>query len=236
MPSIPNRLRTLFSRLVTGVGQLLPGKPQERKIPVAEIKPALERYVREYNARVQEYADDLASGKDTVRIWRARMQAEIRLLHWAAAAVGAGGFANLRPEDYGEIERATNAEVAFLNKWAAQLERQATPISAAQVTARARQYGGAGTVTASRTQTRTAGWPELPFEPKDRTKCRRNCKCGWQWRNVDQEALDADVYWKLADAEHCETCLRRAAACKPLKIRGGVIINLPANMNELIAS
>lgn len=60
----------------------------------------------------------------------------------------------------------------------------------------------------------------LPAMPGDGTTlCVTNCKCEWEVDVVDDEAGDYDAYWRLGDADHCQTCIVRSRDWAPLKIR-----------------
>jgi hypothetical protein len=47
-----------------------------------------------------------------------------------------------------------------------------------------------------------------------------NCKCRWEIVPVDKKKGDYDAYWRMSDAEHCQTCIERAQRWNPLRIRG----------------
>lgn len=66
-----------------------------------------------------------------------------------------------------------------------------------------------------------ADWP-IPAVPGDgSSQCGEFCRCHVKKKIWDAERGDADLYWVLEPgAEHCQTCLERAAAWSPLKIRG----------------
>lgn len=63
----------------------------------------------------------------------------------------------------------------------------------------------------------------LPAMPAQGTQCRSNCKCKWDIQWIDRQAGDADCYWNLGDAEHCQTCLTRSEQWHPVRIRGGML-------------
>lgn len=236
-------LRRQFSRLLTGAAAILRPTPKEtateREIKQQQkvAREKVERYQAEFKTRTAELAGRLARDEIDPRFWRNAMLREIRFLLYTGAAAGAGGIGNLTPADLQRIDTKTQEQANYLDRWVAQLERQEKDKrSEAQIANRAAMYAGSGLQLAVETvdKNQFRQFPDLPFYPKDRTKCRTNCKCGWQWANVDKERLDADVFWRLAPAEHCQTCLKRAEACNPLKIRGGQFINMPVNMNELL--
>jgi len=231
---ISDKLRGVFQRIVQGAGSILPGRRPAEPVEEKNIRPALEKYQADFDERTGKLAEDFESGKINLREWRGQMQHEIHMLQWAGAAVGAGGFTNLSAHGgYEELERKVREQVDYLNRWAAEIERKGKP-SLAQLKNRARAYGQQAVVTASEAQNRAGGWPTLPFQPKVSTKCNGGCQCRWRWMIKDAQNLDADVFWELAEAEHCPTCIARSKACYPLKIRNGAFENLPSNMSELM--
>ncbi len=51
-----------------------------------------------------------------------------------------------------------------------------------------------------------------------------NCKCSWDIKVLDAEAGDYDATWVMHPAEHCQTCIERAAQWAPLQIRDGMLM------------
>jgi len=65
--------------------------------------------------------------------------------------------------------------------------------------------------------------PFMPALPGEGTQCRSRCKCKWEVVELDGEAGDYDLYWRLgASRRHCQTCPARATAWSPYQIRNGV--------------
>lgn len=254
--SIPDLARNLYRRLREGVSFVLPREAtpeevearRERNLPQGErdlrdaqakAQAQLAAYQAKFNTRVNELGDQLARQAITPREFRGQMLTEIRYLILTGTAIGAGGVGKLTPDDLGRVDARVKEQARYLDNWIAQIERQpAEARSAAQLQMRARMYGGAGGLALEETQDKTAfrEFPNLPVYPKDRTLCRNNCKCRWSWRNVNRESGDADVYYVLGDAEHCETCVKRAAAFKPLKIRAFSFVNMPPSLDGLVTT
>lgn len=242
-------IRDVFRRILTGAGKPLrpnaepapEAKPDTNKEVVASqqrVDDILAKYRAEFDKRVEAKAQQLASGELSPGVFRATMLGEIRASLYTAAAAAAGNAARLRPEDFARIDAEVKRQAQYLDNWIAQLER--TPPeqrSAAQIANRAKLYGGAMGRFASETTDRLVfkEFPNLPFYPKDQTLCRNNCKCRWEWTKVDRATLSAEIYWRLGVAEHCETCLNRAKAFKPLRIVGGQFVNMPTDLSPFIA-
>jgi hypothetical protein len=66
--------------------------------------------------------------------------------------------------------------------------------------------------------------PKLPVYPGDPNQliCKFMCKCWLDVERIDTRAYD--VYWKLSNSEHCESCLALNEAWSPLEIRDGVVL------------
>ena len=226
--NIRDRARRLISRIF-GTG---PNKPR----PLAEdtqarIRARVDAAQADFNNRVTALAQGLTGGTETLRTWRAKMITEIRYLLLTSAAAGAGGGGRLKPDDIARVDAAVRTQVGYLNRWVAQMERAPALPSAAFIANRAKMYGGSGTAVAEEAADKRAfqEFPDLPFYPAHRTLCRNNCKCHWEWRVLDRENGDADVFWRLGNAEHCETCVVRARACAPLRCRAFQWVNLPTD-------
>lgn len=256
-------IRDFFRNLLTGTANTLArlNDPQHylregRQPPVPQVTPdasaaaqqqALDKvakYRAEFNKRASALAADFAGGKLTPTQFRGDMLREIRFNLYTAAAAGAGGIGNLRPDDIARVDMEVKRQAEFLDAWIAQVER--TPPeqrSAGQMQVRAQLYGGAAGQMVQETidKVQFREFPNLPFYPKDwTTACGGNCACGWIWENVDRDKGDADIFWRLnvlraiAPEEHCEHCLLRASTFKPLKIRNFVFINLPTDLSPFM--
>ncbi len=87
--------------------------------------------------------------------------------------------------------------------------------------ARAQMY--ADSITNPYWSGKTRGWA-LPAMPGDgTTQCLTHCKCAWEIETLAGDG-NADAYWRLGAAEHCQTCTQRAHEWSPLQIRGGELL------------
>lgn len=234
--------RAIWNRITGAIGVLnRPKQPEARADVARQQREALERvaaYETIFNERVADLARRLESGDLPVRGFRAEMVTEIRFMVMTGVIAAVGGWGNLTPEDVARADERVREQVRYLDNWIAQLERADT-ISAVQVANRAALYAGVGRAVMQETFDKSVmrDFPDLPFYPRDgSTLCMTRCYCGWVWENVDYNAGNADVYWRMdvlsgREHEHCETCLRRAAAFRPLKIRGFQFVNLPADLS-----
>lgn len=235
MPGITDRLRTLLRRIASGSRHIIPRNEPVPKIDESRVRELVGKYEVEFNKRVTGYAEDLASGKISPMEYRAKFLVDLRYLLITSAAIAAGGIGNLRREDIALADQRMREQVVYLDKWVAQLERNpAQRGSLGQLTNRARMYSQSGHALAEEVtaQARYRGFPTLPYFPKKKTLCKSNCKCHWEWQNVDREKGNADLEWKLmASAEHCATCVKRADY-GPLHIRAFRFTNLPSNLQD----
>lgn len=247
---IGDKLRDVIRRLGQGISFILPREatPEEveqrrgkRPDPEAEARARqaaaaekIARYRDEFNKRVTELGMQLGAKEITPQEFRAKMLIEIRFNLITAAAAAAGSIGSLTPADLQRVDAKVLEQTRYLDNWVAQIERQPDKEwSGAALGNRARMYAGTAEALAAETVDKNvhAEFPNLPFYPAQKTSCRNNCKCGWEWRMVDRDKGNADVYWRLGRAEHCKQCLARAAAFAPLQIRNWKIVNLPADLS-----
>ena len=183
---------------------------------------AFARYARFYTEQVNRLADQLAASDITVQQWLAQMTIEVERLHTTAYVVGAGGLSEITQEDMQKIASINAQQRGFLTGWAQQLAGE-DEISAAKIKQRAQLYLNAANATLQKATTAAMGMPQLPAYPGDgTTECLVNCKCTWWIKRMPGRG-NWDCTWKLAPAEHCDTCNARAVAWSPLQIRSGQI-------------
>ncbi len=252
---IGDKLRDVLRRLGQGLSNILPREatPEEseeyrrrRAGPDPETEAQqrqqaaqekIARYRQEFDRRVTELGKQLGDRKITPQEFRAQMLIEIRFNLITAAAAAAGSVGSLTPADLQRVDAKVREQTRYLDNWIAQIERQPQKEwSGDALGVRARMYGGSAEALASETIDKNVHgeFPNLPFYPKQRTACRANCKCRWEWRNVDREKGNADVYWLLGRAEHCKQCIARAEAFSPLQIRNWNFVNMPPDLSQLI--
>ena len=148
----------------------------------------------------------------------AKWEAEFRriIVERTAAAYFAGnGGANLTPFMDRELGALMQRQLDYFEGFA----KVVGTLSPAEAAARAALYVGPLKAAYSRGQATL--W-DLPFHPTEGTPCRGNCKCSWRIDVLDLEELNANAYWELGQAEHCDECRARAAR-SPYRIREGVL-------------
>lgn len=185
---------------------------------------AIATYLEYFAAQAERHANDLVSGKMDIGQWLIVMENELYQLHFTMYAIGAGGATNLDASDIDEINAIVTNQSAYLRRWAVQLRQEELP-SLEYMVNRSMLYGADATNhTVAVAQTRALGMPRLPFYPADRTDCMVNCKCRWRINKLEGDG-NYNCFWVMGNAEHCDTCLARARAASPLRIRDGIILD-----------
>lgn len=187
-------------------------------------REAVERAQEDYRKRARALALLLIGGGVSLSLWTMQMQSEIRQLHLLVAIL-AGGNLDTDFALRALVERNIHRQLFYFNRWVTQLALQT--LTADQIDAivrRAWLYGAAVGETYSGALAHALGVPALPFHPKDRTLCHIGCRC--KWRIVQLKGIsNYNCFWVPDAFESCPTCLARARAANPLKVRNGRIVN-----------
>lgn len=216
---------TKFFNFITGKSDQLVKSGQGRIVDEGKAQSVFAKYKTEFEKQVDKITDDLISQHINARQWKALVMNEIRYLMITSAAIGAGGLGMLGPKDIAEVDNAVAKQSKFLDGFASQIEKiEPGGLQFGKLKKRTVQYFGSGRPLLEKVIARSGGRPDLPFYPAQGTDCGNNCGCSWKWKVVNIENGDYDVFWTLADLEHCETCNERARVCNPLQIRGGTLI------------
>lgn len=249
-------LRRHFRNLLEGAASFMPHEstPEEAAAyriahePIAvtehrnhqiQMAQRLKALKVEFDARSKAIMERLIKGEIDTRTAQALLTIEIHHNLLTGAAIGVGGIGRMTKEDIARVDAQLKVEVGYLSRWMAQVDRQPDKEwSAAYMANRASMYGGSAATMASESldKNQMREFPDLPWHPRDGTTlCRRGCCCGWVWEQVDREKGSALVFWRLdvngTPKEHCETCLLRAGAFKPLIIKDFKFVNMPADLS-----
>lgn len=156
-----------------------------------------------------------------VAAWEAELERALRDYHAAAYLAGSGARTpdQVRPPARVAIERDIATQLAYLRRFGVTIRENATWEKGWKT--RAQSYADAIQVPYWRGRTKMLPLPAMPGEG---SQCLTHCRCSWEIVTVDAAANDYDCYWRMSDAEHCQTCLERAATWSPLEIRGGRLI------------
>lgn len=219
---------SLFQRLVgivsNVVGLFTPSEPPPRE----DVDAQMARLIDEYNHTVDRLVAELEAGRATIGQFVGAMPSLIKEHQLAAAVIASGGEDRASPQVLALAQRNVSEQLAYFDQWKAELLQQAVEgklPSTAYIANRAKMYGKAALTTAQQAQVEAQGLPDLPFYPGQATRCRVNCRCYWDIKPVNVERGDYDCFWQLGAAEHCTTCLARNRIARPLKVRGGEIVN-----------
>lgn len=162
--------------------------------------------------------DNLAAGELSAEAWYAAMLDELAVSYTAAYMAGQGsGF--LDPADIANIAFYVGNQAKFLDNF--RFEVQSAPQFRPGWKERALQYANGIAAPYWRGATKVLPLPAMPGDGS--TQCLSNCKCLWEVETLDEAAGDYDAFWTLGVADHCQTCIERAALWKPLRIRNGRI-------------
>lgn len=164
----------------------------------------------------------LIAGDTEVAAWEEALARALVEYHLASYADGAGIAPNqLTSQERRVIAKYVQLQLDYLQGFGNDLEAgryAGKPLGAA---ARAAMYGGAA--NGSWWMGKTRGYV-LPAYPGDgTTQCRTNCRCRWEIVPLEGSG-NANAYWRLGAAEHCQTCAVRAEDWSPLEIRGGDVV------------
>ncbi|GIW06370.1 MAG: hypothetical protein KatS3mg060_1175 [Dehalococcoidia bacterium] len=168
-------------------------------------------FLERRRADIALVTDRLLAGDLPTAAWYAAMRWEIAQTTIVQYAFGRGGRSQLTDQDRRTIAELIGEQEARLFRFA--LEVEAGELSARQIAARAQLYVDSATRAYERGQA-AAFRVVLPAYPGDgSTLCRARCKCHWA---LEDDELVVRATWTLGSAEHCETCLDRAARWAPL--------------------
>lgn len=173
--------------------------------------------------RVRDGLDTLSDGVNSGALdpvaWHNEVVQLLRVGYTAAYLDGRGDTA-LSPGAQRLLARMVAEQVDYLNGFLDQVE--ADGWSDARDRARLRMYGAS--VRQAYERGATFGLPLGQVPGDGKTKCLTQCKCRLRIKWIDEEELDADVYWELGKAEHCPDCVSLSQEWAPLRIRGGEVV------------
>jgi len=175
----------------------------------------LERLLADLLGSIRDHNAARAADRIDTDRWQILVAKDLYAGHYAAYMLGRG------TKDIGEPSRKlvtsiVAEQVDYLNAFANQIDKDGWRDAFG---ARAAMY--IGSIKQSYYRGKTFGI-DMPFVPGDgSTPCLSNCRCHMTIDWLDEENLDADVYWKLGAEDHCGVCPERAAQ-SPYRFREGV--------------
>lgn len=163
-----------------------------------------------FELRFRDMADDLASGRATLGEFQTAMRQELRNLYALQVVAGAGGERSaVSPDDWLALGPKLKRQYEYLAQFAREIKDG--NLSAAQISARAALYTRAS---------KSAYWSlvngdyPVPAQPGDGTVCR----CGCEWRFVENPDGSVDAYWERSLEDSCEVCIQRERDWNPYHI------------------
>lgn len=179
-------------------------------------------YRDEFADAIKDRADvltsRLAAGEITIGQWVTQAREDLKIAYLNQYALGRGGFAQMKPEDYGSIGGQLANQYAYLQDFAEEIAQGG--LTEGQIRARLRMYFESSTQAFERAKARAFGlaFDALPAYPGDgKSECLSNCRCGWE---LKLEGSNVAAYWRLSRVEHCETCKQRGRDWSPLVVQG----------------
>jgi hypothetical protein len=184
-----------------------------RFIGAAQMATLRDQFIIHQRDQMQAIADRVARDAITRRDMVLQAREVIKGTTLDCYALAKGGRGHMTQSDYGKVGAMVKAQYQYLQ----QLEQRLKDgkLSAAQLAYQLKAY-----VTATKTafeagKVASYGVPSLPAYPGQGSECLYNCKCRW---NIVDTPDAWECTWTLSAAEHCPTCLRRAAEWNPLRV------------------
>lgn len=233
---ILDRVRRGIGNLFRPVSNIFNRKKPAPPFDRAGAMAKLQAHVARYQIAVARYSAELVADRMSMTAFQELLWNAIKEVYTTAAVAAAGGLQWMGQEQLSRLNKVLQEQRPYFVEFMNTLER--TPqdkLSAAYIQRRALMYtdNAAKLIDMIETQ-QFPGLPELPFYPKEASLCGRRCYCKWSIKDVDPARGDWDCTWVLdRDKDNCETCVARAAVCKPLQIRGWSVPPLRRTNPEL---
>lgn len=119
-----------------------------RFVPRTAVRQALSEFVDAAAVRIEVDARLLQAGRINLSEWQLRMEANLKAIHTASAAIAAGGWAQATARDWSAAAVRLKKQYAFLRRFARQIE-QGLPLDG-RFLVRAASYAVAGDGTYER--------------------------------------------------------------------------------------
>jgi len=188
----------------------------------AEIQALL----KSANAEIKDAMYKLSIGAIDVNEWVAIMRRILAKSQSLAYLAGVGATSFI-PEQLQIVARNIARQFPFLRRFARVLQNE---IDAGNIDSIIEKFSRRAelytqTITSNYWQGRGYGKPAPPAYPGDGTsQCLTQCRCRLEYEELDRDKGDWNIYWRLGEAEHCQTCRTRAREWSPLRYRGGRLI------------
>src|SRR3972149_2402591 len=178
------------------------------------IDDVLNELIAKLGAEIQVLMDDYAAKVISLDEWHEKFKALLARYH-SAAFMAASGSDFLNQVERRLVDLYVGTQMEFLDNFADAMgaEEEFKPAW------RSRALMYAQAIKAPYWAASAEALP-LPAMPGDGTSiCLTRCRCHWEITVLDEARGDYDCFWELSPVEHCQTCIERAKAWKPLQIR-----------------
>lgn len=193
---------------------------------------------REFNATISGLSRRVANGDISPDEWFQEFMGANRRVQLQAASASVGGRQNIGSQQIVVAEARLREQRRFALGFREQLQEIADSdvlvFNENAINARSQMYGQSSHATFEVGFQVGIGMPILPAQPGIRTDCLTNCKCRWIIRRLAGDG-NFDCFWRLAPAEHCDTCLARARLFNPLQVRNGRILMPSGATSQIFA-
>lgn len=124
-------------------------------VPSSAVRSALDTVVARSGDRLRALTTQLRQGDLDIPAWQQQVQAEVKSLHLATAAVSRGGWAQMTYSDFGWTGQRLRGQYAYLRQFAVDVASGKQPINGT-LEARAALYAEAARSTAREMERRLA--------------------------------------------------------------------------------
>lgn len=222
MPRVTTTATRYF--FMRSLGNLLNAPPRRTKQGYEDYPPELGLAVGEFAHAIDNLMNMLENGEITPEEWQEQFNGLVAYFMLTGYALGSGELPDEEAQQ--NLSSGIESQLAFLGAFAALVKMAADngTLRDKMPAFRRRAQMYATAMVAPFWRGKTIGLP-LPALPGDMsTQCGQNCKCQWEIHWLDYTRGDADAYWVLRPAEHCQTCKERAERWNPLRIRNHELI------------
>lgn len=162
-----------------------------------------------YSSGMQRMADNLLHGTLSLEDWHKNMKDAIRQMYAYQAAAGVNGDqSQMRDDDWTRIQDNIGAQYAYLDNFAADIEKAVETEGASLdfIPNRATLYAKSAQAEFWRQATDDA---DLPAYPGDGTsECLGQCGCEWV-------CINGKWHWQRGKDDSCTTCIEREQTWNP---------------------
>lgn len=206
--AIGGALGALLERIISQPGRVV--------IPRLDSR-SMQGITADLQRRMDELSDLYTNGELLLDDWHIRMQRLITEAH-TRYSFQQGALTSAERQ---RLEERIRREFGFLERFRADIE--AGKMTPAQIKARSQMYLESAQITLQESMMTALGIPAMPATPRDWTSiCKNGCMCTWAFERLEGNG-NWNARWLLRPAEHCQTCLNRAALWNPIEIRNGVL-------------